>query len=126
MSWSYDPALLLDSKKDQVRFKLGDTNPDSPVLEDEEIDFLLVQSGDDVLRATISACDGIISKISSIPDFRIGPYSESQGNRLSAYRSLRATLTAQLARLNAPIAHSPSTDQIFHYDMMVSGGCEHD
>lgn len=128
MAWSYDLTALSESKKDQVRFKLGDTFPEDPMLQDEEIAFLLEQNGDDVTKVAIAACDVIISKLSSIPDFKIGPYSETQGSRLTAYRSLRNLLIMQSIRTNAPIAQAPSTSPVFYYDMMITegGGCDHD
>lgn len=126
MAWSYDPTSLATSKKDQIRFKLGDTVEADALLQDEEIEFLLAQSNGDVLQASIQACISIISILSGFTDFKVGPYSESQGSRLSAYRSLYRMLLAQAARMNAPLAEAPTTAPVFHYDMMTADRCDHE
>ena len=126
MAWSYDPTTLSSSSKDQVRFKLGDTVEEEALLQDEEIEFLLAQNNGSVIQATIAACMSIISILSGVTDFRIGPYSESQGNRLKAYQALYQTLLAQASRLNSPIAKDPTTTSVFHYDMMVIGSEDHE
>lgn len=126
MAWTYDPSKLSTSKRDQVRFKLGDTVEADGLLQDEEIDFLLEQAGGDVLRASIQGCQSIISFLSSFVDFKIGPYSESQGSRLNAYQILYRQLLAQVARMNPPIAEQPTTSPVFHYDMMSLEGPNHE
>lgn len=85
MSWNYsgNPA---DSKKDQLRFLSGDTNEHEPILQDEEIQYLITEYGDneDALRyhlfntvATVFARDIKRS---------LGPQSEDPTERLKFYR----------------------------------------
>ena len=126
MAWTYNPNCLSISKKDQVRFKLGDTVEADGLLQDEEIEFLLTQAGGDVLQASVQGCASIISLLSGIVDFKIGPYSESQSNRLNAYQNMYTRLQAQAARINSPVAESPTTDPVFHYDMMSTEGPGHE
>lgn len=126
MSWSYDPVRLATSKRDQVRFKLGDTIEEDALLQDEEIDFLLLEAHDDVMRASIQGCLAIISVLSGAVDFKIGPYSESQGTRLQSYRTLYSRLLAQEIGVKPPIAQTPTTSAIFHYDMMTTEGFNHE
>lgn len=126
MAWTYNPNCLSTSKKDQVRFKLGDTVEADGLLQDEEIEFLLAQAGSDVLQASAQGCISIISLLSGAVDFKIGPYSESQGSRLTAYQNLYQQLQAQAARLNSPIAEAPTTDPVFYYDMMSLEGPGHE
>lgn len=126
MSWSYNPETLKDDKKDQVRLKLGDTDESDALLQDEEILFLLEQSNDNVLKASVQGCLLIISKLSGLVDFKVGPYSESQGDRLKSYQLLYSMLSSQAAIACAPLAKTPTTGAVFHYDMMSIGGCEHE
>lgn len=126
MSWTYNPANLDTSKRDQVRFKLGDTVEADGLLQDEEIDFLLEQANGNVLNACIQGCVSIITFLSGFVDFKIGPYSESQGSRLNAYQVLYRQLLAQAARMNPPLAEAPTTAPVFHYDMMSLEGPEHE
>lgn len=118
MAFSYNPDQLGSSKKDQVRFLLGDTNEADALLKDEEIMFLLAQNSNDIIKTATKACASIIASLSSLVDFTVGPYSESQGNRLHAYKLLYEYLLKQGASLNAPISQRPTTKSVFHYDMM--------
>lgn len=43
MTFSYDPNLSIGEPRDQVRFLIGDTDVSEPLLQDEEIEFVLVQ-----------------------------------------------------------------------------------
>lgn len=85
MSWSYsgDPQT---SKLDECRFLIGDTNEASPIMQDEEIDYIITTTGDNVnlLRyelfkqaATIFARD--IKRT-------LGPQSEDPTTRLSFFK----------------------------------------
>lgn len=85
MSWSYsgNPA---SSKLDECRFLLGDTNEDAPIMQDEEIQYIITQSGtnDNMLRyelfkqaSTIFARD--IKRT-------LGPQSEDPTSRLAFFR----------------------------------------
>lgn len=121
MSWSYVANYLAISKKDQVRFKIGDTVAADGLLQDEEIEFLLSQNDGDVLRTAISCCISIISVLSGFTDFKVGPYSESQGSRLTAYQTLHRMLLDEATKINSPIAEVPTTSQIFYYNMMSAG-----
>ena len=126
MSWDYDPTKLQEVPKDQVRFIIGDTNEAEPLLQDEEIEFLLSENNNHILLSAIAGCDSIISKLARVPDFKIGPYSESNQVRLNAYQMLVARLRRQLSGEQAPMMLKPTTEPIFHYDMMVCGRCDHE
>lgn len=102
MAWTYsgDPKT---SKRDEVRFLLGDTDEKSPILSDEEIDFLLEQNGDKALRAAIAGCNRIIAKYAQLVDYTIGPESVKNSQKLLNWRRLLATLKADLSSNAAPI-----------------------
>lgn len=118
MAWTYSPENLATSKRDQIRFSLGDTNEDTALLQDEEIDFILLQAGDDVPTASLAACSAIIGILSSAVSFRVGPYSEDQSDRRKAYEVLYRRMRLELIRANPPIMLNPTTSAIFRYDMM--------
>ncbi len=123
MSWSYDPTTLADSAKDQIRLKIGDTIESEPLLEDEEILFYLKECNGDVTQAAYKCVSVIITRICSTPDYTLGPYSESNANRLKAFRSVKDELATSLIGYNAPLAKTPTTDPIFAYDMMSVACC---
>jgi hypothetical protein len=119
VAFSYDPAKLADSPRDQVRFRLGDTFADDVMLQDEEIDFLLGENRQNVNRTIIAACRVILANVANLVDFRVGPYSERNGNRLKALQLLLDQLLA-IGAVNAPIMEPPTTDPIFEYEMFAN------
>lgn len=56
MSWSYNANLA--AEKDQVRFHIRDTDEAAPLVQDEEISFLLTEHGS-VYAAAAAACRNI-------------------------------------------------------------------
>ena len=123
MPWTYDPTQLHDSPKDQIRLLIGDTLDSDPLLQDEEIQFYLEQNPNDVSRAALACVNVIITRICNTPDYTLGPYSESNGNRLKAFQSVRDELNTKVAGYNSPISNTPTTASIFSYDMMSVQCC---
>lgn len=123
MSWTYDPTKLKDSPKDQIRLLIGDTLDSDPFLQDEEILFYIDQYPNDISRAALASVNVIITRICSTPDYTLGPYSESNGNRLKAFQSVRDELDAKVTGYNSPLANEPTTGSIFSYDMMSVQCC---
>lgn len=123
MAWIYDPASLQDSPKDQIRLLIGDTLESDPLLQDEEIQFYIDQCSGDITRAALSCVNVIITRICSTPDYTLGPYSESNGNRLKAFQSIKAELDAKVTGYNAPLTSAPTTEPIFGYNMMSARCC---
>jgi hypothetical protein len=123
MAWSYEPTQLQNSPKDQIRLLIGDTLDSDPLLQDEEIEYYITQCASDVNRAALSCLNVIITRICSTPDYSLGPYSESNGNRLKAFQSVKAELEAKVTGYNAPLAKAPTTGAIFSYDMMSVACC---
>lgn len=123
MPWTYDPMKLKDSLKDQIRLLIGDTIESDPLLQDEEIQFYIDQSPNDVNRAALASINVIITRICSTPDYTLGPYSESNGSRLKAFQSVKAELEAKVIGYNSPLASVPTTESIFSYDMMSVQCC---
>lgn len=93
MTWSYsgDPAT---SDKDAVRYLIGDTDEDNPLVEDEEIDYTL-SIENNVIRASAMVAESIAGKFSRKADRTIGDYSESFSQIHQQYLSLAEKLRRQ-------------------------------
>lgn len=85
MTFSYvDPGA---SFKDEVRFSIGDTDPKRPLLQDEEIAFLLVQAGGDPADAAIRACESVIAKLGRLCDQTVGSVSKSYSQMAGGFQN---------------------------------------
>ena len=124
MSWSYDITQLSMSPKDQVRLLICDTNEDDPFMEDEEIAFYVDQHPDDLVRASLSCLNTIITRITNTPDYKLGPYSESNSTRLNAFKAIKANLEIKVAGYQPPLMMSPTTEPIFGYGIASETCCQ--
>jgi hypothetical protein len=123
MAWSYSITNLADSPKDQVRLRIGDTVQTDQSVLDEEIDYFLSLHQNNVPATCVDCIDVIINKFSTLPDFTLGPYSESQSSRLEQLHKIRSDLKVQVMGMHSPIAEAPMTAPIFNYDMMSVNCC---
>lgn len=120
-SFTYDPTLLADSELFQVRFKIGDTDEDDPLLYDEEIAFELSQSGS-VISAAIALCLRIASKLSSSSiDYTLGPHQVNLSQRAENFRKLAEDLKKELSHKGAP-SYTASRRPVFDINMMTNLG----
>ncbi len=94
VSWSYDPELLHDSPKDQVRFLVGDIKLSEPLVEDEEILFALSQNSNVYFAAAI-ICDSIAGMFSRKVDRQTGDVRNAYSQRAKAYAERAKQLRAQ-------------------------------
>lgn len=92
-SYSGNPA---SSQKDEVRFLVGDTNADAPLISDDEIKYLLSQAGSPV-NAAIQAAYSLVAKFSRSCDETVGAVSKSYGQRAESFRKLAKDLQKQQA-----------------------------
>lgn len=84
MTWTYDLSQLATSSLYQTRFYCGDTNSAAPLVQDEEISFvLLTESNVQLAAATI--CDAIAARCSQEVDATAGDLSESASQRAEAF-----------------------------------------
>jgi hypothetical protein len=109
MTWSYsqDPT---SSVKDAVRFLVGDTNPDVPLLQDEEIWFNLSEVNMDLYRAASNTCYNLsayFTQQSQNTSKTVGGLSLSQGygDRAQKYERLAKDLLVRSRRVNPPLAN---------------------
>src|SRR4051812_43738973 len=91
MVWSYsgDPN---SSTKDAVRFYVQDIIREDPQVNDEEVEFLLTDEGDDVLRAAARTAEVIAAKYARQVDKSVGGLSLSAGRRQEKYERLATSL----------------------------------
>lgn len=92
--WTYDPSLA--TAKDEVRLLIGDTIESRPLLEDEEIWYLLEIAGNNVKRAAAEACERIAAKLSADPNFAVGSWREDRSVIVSRFRELASKLRAMV------------------------------
>jgi hypothetical protein len=87
MTWSYsgDPN---DSNLDAVRFHVQDTIQADQQVSNEEIEYLLDQEGDNVLRAAARTAEIIAAKYARQVDKSVGGLSLSAGRRQEHYDKL--------------------------------------
>lgn len=86
MTWTYSNALT--TTKDKVRFRVGDTNIDKPLLDDEEIASMLSLFGDDVRLATVACIKAIIAKLARDYDRSNLGMSAQRSQQIQHYRDL--------------------------------------
>lgn len=124
MAVSYDVTQLATSKLYQVRLRLGDTDIATAEFQDEELEFFLSESHNNVLSTCIKACSAALSKIAHAVDYSLGPYSESSGSdRFNRWITLQKSLQAEAASTSCPLINNPTTEKIFSYDMMSRTCC---
>ena len=95
---SVDPAIALISK---VRIEIGDVNsgagvrPNGSNFSDAEITHWLDEEGDDVMLATVRACEALSRAWSVVANNTIGPRREDLGKVSSDWAKRAETLRAQ-------------------------------
>lgn len=95
MSWSYsgNPA---DSKLDECRFLIGDTNEDEPIMQDEEIQYIIdTYEGNDnqIMYQLFNRAATLFAR-----DIKrsLGPQSEDPTARLEFYKQQAKSYKAKL------------------------------
>jgi hypothetical protein len=99
--WSYsgDPS---SSERDQVRFYVQDTDEARPLLQDEEIDFLLTQWADafgSPLYTAAVAAEVIAASFATQVNVNSGGVSVDQGALQQRYNDLASSLREQYKAL---------------------------
>lgn len=99
MVWTYsgDPS---STDRDKVRFMIGDTDSQDPLLSDEEIMYLL-DTKQSVQKAAQEACRAIIAKFAREVSYSLGPEKVEASDRLAHYKELLNELKAQSMEANA-------------------------
>jgi hypothetical protein len=122
-AWSYtgNPAAR---GIDMVRFLIGDTDADSPQMNDNEISALLSQTADNAHLAAIYACRALATKFASKADYSrsVGGLSISTqyGATADRYLKLAGVLESQKAQQEPPtptVSADAMGDFKFYVDM---------
>jgi len=100
--WSYsgDPS---QNDKDFVRFTIGDTDVDRPLLLDKEIQHLVTVHGS-ASQASIAGARALAAKFSRQSDETVGSVSKSFSQRAKAFLDLAKSLRSASNRNGVPYA----------------------
>lgn len=117
--WSYsgNPEA---SRLDAVRFTIGDTEESFSFITDEEINYCLTQSNNNVELASIRCLERIVAKLAKTVDYKIGPESVSASDRFKHYKEVLAELKADrrnkfaVPDIGRPLPHEPAFDVGMH------------
>mgnify|MGYP003124347246 CR=1 FL=1 len=90
MTWSFSESL--STNLDKVRLKLGDTDTNDQILQNETINALLAEHNDDVDLATISCCRAIIAKFNRTIDRNAAGMTANRSIIVDNYRELLSEL----------------------------------
>jgi len=99
MTWSYNSSLASD--KDKVRLLTGDTDTTDQLLQDEEINYLLTETGN-VLLAAGRAARAIAAKFARQADKEVGDLRVSLSQKAEAYRKLADDLEKRAGSVSIP------------------------
>lgn len=96
MSWSYsgNPA---DSERDECRFLIGDTIEDEPIMQDEEIDYLIGAHGTDRNQLLYQLFSRAATLFARDIKRSLGPQSEDPTERLKYFRDTATQYKAMTA-----------------------------
>jgi hypothetical protein len=91
---------------DMVRFIIGDTDANAPLLADSEIEFLIATKGS-ANSAAQAACVKLMAKFAREVDYTIGPESVSASQRFEQYKLLLKELKSVQAITAVPLWQEP-------------------
>lgn len=116
MSWTYSGEPNT-SDKDKVRFLIGDTDPDYPLVQDEEIQFAL-DSESNIYAAAAKCCEAIAARFSREVDRKMGSISIQASQKVEAYRRLARQLREKAKIAQLPFSGTIETKPTFAKGMM--------
>ena len=105
-SYSGDPSR---TPRDAVRFYVGDTNRDRPLLDDREVDFAVGLHDNPLLAAAVLA-EHLMGKFAREADVTVGPVSKSFSTISDAFRKKAAQLRCE-ANKRAGVSFPATTVQ---------------
>lgn len=116
MSWSYNPEQLSTEAKYRVRMRLGDVFENAPLLQDEEIEFQLSNTANEMV-ATIRCCEMIVARLAPAVYSKLGPAEYNDAQKHAHFVLLLKLLKDEYVSLSAPYYETPKKT-IFDLDMM--------
>lgn len=132
-TYTYDPTNV---PIDAVRFTLQDTDEENVLLWDQEIDYLLSQTNDNIIRASILGARAIMAKFARKADReQAGKYQVYYTDKVGQYQTIIDSLEDQLSSLSGVDIHYGGIDidtvdsvrkddsrvhNLFHTDRLLS------
>jgi len=93
VAFTYNTSL--STNRDKVRFRIGDTDSNRPLLSDEEIDAVLT-SKPAVLPSALECVEAILAKIARDVDRNAAGISSSRSQSFNHYMELRKKLSREM------------------------------
>lgn len=117
MAWSYsgNPA---DSEKDALRFMLKDTVESDPLLQDEEIEFILTNYKGQNARLAVGFRQCAATLARKPIKRSLGPQSEDNSKRLQFYKDMADQYEEMLVYSGKPRDPKYQHDVVFEKGMM--------
>ncbi len=115
--WTYDP--LLSTLKDKVRFIVGDTDQNNPLVSDYEILYALSVKGQNPICAASLIAFAISAKLSKEADKAIGDLKISLSQRAQNYYRLGETLKKECKDLKVGLPVFEETPPKFSSEMFT-------
>lgn len=119
MTWSYG-GNPTSSKKDEVRYLVGDTTTTDQQLSDEEISYHLLQNSNNALEAAIDAADALMAKYAREVTRESGDLRIEAEKRMGHYKALHSQLKAKRSKAGSNgifIGNDPN-QRLFSIGMM--------
>lgn len=132
-TYTYDPTNV---PIDAVRFTLQDTDEDNVLLWNQEINYLLSQTNDNTIRASILGARAIMAKFARMADReQAGKYQVYYTDKVGQYQTIIDSLEDQLSSLSGVDIHYGGIDidtvdsvrkddsrvhNLFHTDRLLS------
>lgn len=93
--WTYggDPSK---SSRDAVRFLVGDTMRERPLLDDREIDYILSDTTNTTLAAA-RACEALWSRFMGLADYTVGNVSKKYGSLADKFKARSEEFRARVS-----------------------------
>lgn len=85
MSWSYS-GNPQSSLRDELRFLIGDTDESEPIMQDEELDFLITKYGSNRNLLLYHTFETVATYFARDIKRSLGPISEDPTERLKFYK----------------------------------------
>ena len=102
MAWSYSGNPTPGSI-DEIRFQIGDTNSNQPLLQDGEIQYVMDNYGSTEEVAAVCA-EAIAAKLTGLADMSAGNAKISYSQQAKSYMDLAAKLRGRLSLVILPYA----------------------
>lgn len=115
MSFSYsgDPS---ESQLDECRFILGDTDSSNPIMQDEEIEYIISQSGTDVNTLRYNLFTQAATIFARDIKRSLGPQSEDPTSRLNYFKKQAEEYKSKIAFAGVSIPKY-NYPKVFHKGM---------